>query len=269
MRLALCDRASMVSRRCWSALLIGLALLPHGLAAEELRLRIAWGGGTERTHRVGLSVRAVDVKDGRIIYAELGQGVDKKGYSQAAKLNRILAGYAQNLSDNERDLLIRLSIFPRGVSVEILGYLIAAGGEIAGALVGFGQSRLMRLAKRLCTLGLVYTYNLRNTITYTAHPFLREYFRELLGVPPEKIHESVRGKLAVGLETKPDNKPRDRETLDRYEALYNRLNVTVFNEDNEPVDAVTYIQSGQPEESKPSPEYISVIQQGYKDWRIV
>lgn len=44
------------------------------------------GGGTERTHRVGLSVRAVDVKDGRIIYAELGQGVDKKGYSQAAKL---------------------------------------------------------------------------------------------------------------------------------------------------------------------------------------
>ena len=43
------------------------------------------GGATERTHRVGLSVRAVDVSDGRIVYAELGQGVDKKGYSQAAK----------------------------------------------------------------------------------------------------------------------------------------------------------------------------------------
>jgi tetratricopeptide (TPR) repeat protein len=139
--------------------------------------------------------------------------------SQAAKLSRILAKYATNLSDNERDLLIRLSIFPRGISVEILGYLIAAGGEIAGALVGFEQSKLLRLAEHLCKLGLVYTYKLRNNITYTAHPFLREYFRKLLGVPPEKIHEAVRGKLAVGLETKPDSKPSDSKTLDRYESL--------------------------------------------------
>ena len=139
--------------------------------------------------------------------------------SQAAKLGRILAGYAQNLSDDERDLLIRMSIFPRGISVEILGYIIAAGGVIAGTLVGVEQPRLLWLAKRLQTLGLVYTYQLRNNITYTAHPFLREYFRKLLGVPPEQIHEAVRGKLAVGLETKPDNKPTDTQMLDRYEAL--------------------------------------------------
>ena len=143
-------------------------------------------------------------------------GVDD---SQAAKLSRILASYAKNLSADERDLLIRMTIFPRGISVEILGYLIAAGGEIAGALVGFDQGKLLRLANRLCNLGLVYTYQLRNSITYTAHPFLREYFRQLLGIPPEQIHEAVRGKLAVGLETKPDNKPRDTQMLDRYEAL--------------------------------------------------
>ncbi len=139
--------------------------------------------------------------------------------SQAAKLARILTGYAQNLSADERDLLIRMSIFPRGISVEILAYLIAAGGEIAGTLVNFNEVKLLRLADRLHKLGLAYTYHLRHNLTYTAHPFLRDYFRKLLSLPPEKIHEAVRDKLALGLDSKPDNKPRDTEMLDKYEAL--------------------------------------------------
>ncbi|MFC1977088.1 gamma-glutamylcyclotransferase family protein [Chloroflexota bacterium] len=57
--------------------------------------------------------------------------------------------------------------------------------------------------------------------------------------------------------------------LDKYESPYDRLKVTVFNEDGESIQAVTYIQAGQSEETRPSPEYLSVIQQGYKDWRIV
>jgi len=57
--------------------------------------------------------------------------------------------------------------------------------------------------------------------------------------------------------------------LDKYESSYDRLKVTVFDEDGEPVEAITYINRGQSEESKPSTEYLSVIQQGYKDWRIV
>ena len=138
---------------------------------------------------------------------------------QAAKLGRILAGYAKSLPDEERDLLIRLSVFPRGVSVELLIYLIDAGGKIAGALVGINQAKLMILAERLHKQGLVYTYKLRNSITYTAHPFLREYFRNLLGVPSEKIHEAVRSKLVIGLDIRPDTKPRETEMLDRYEEL--------------------------------------------------
>jgi hypothetical protein len=50
---------------------------------------------------------------------------------------------------------------------------------------------------------------------------------------------------------------------------YNRLNITVFDEDGEPIEAMTYIKSQQPEETAPSREYLSVIQQGYRDWRIV
>ena len=60
--------------------------------------------------------------------------------------------------------------------------------------------------------------------------------------------------------------------LDKFEGYHdsnNRLNVIVFNEDNEPVEAFTYIKSGRLEETPPSREYVSIIQQGYRDWEIV
>lgn len=60
--------------------------------------------------------------------------------------------------------------------------------------------------------------------------------------------------------------------LDRYEGYpenYIRLNVTVFNEDGEPIQALTYIKAGKTEETKPSSEYLSLIWQGYRDWGIV
>ena len=56
--------------------------------------------------------------------------------------------------------------------------------------------------------------------------------------------------------------------LDKYEVGYTRFNVTVFDEDNQPVSAVTYVKSGQLEESLPSKEYAAVIRQGYRDWGI-
>ena len=59
--------------------------------------------------------------------------------------------------------------------------------------------------------------------------------------------------------------------LDKHEGYphtCNHLNVTVFSEDDEPVEAVTYIKSGQLEETQPSKEYLAVIQQGYRDWRL-
>ena len=65
---------------------------------------------------------------------------------------------------------------------------------------------------------------------------------------------------------------RDSRRLDSYEGYprnANRLNVTVFNEDGEPIQATTYIKAGHSEETRPSPEYLSVIQQGYRDWGIV
>jgi tetratricopeptide (TPR) repeat protein len=139
---------------------------------------------------------------------------------KAARLSRILTSYAEKLPDAERDLLARLSTFPRGVTVELLGFLVEAGGQIAGALAACNQVRLLRLMERLRELGLVFRYDGKQGGTYTAHPFLRDYFCGLLGVArPQEIHESVRARLAPSLEARPTRPPTDPATLDRYEAL--------------------------------------------------
>jgi gamma-glutamylcyclotransferase len=62
--------------------------------------------------------------------------------------------------------------------------------------------------------------------------------------------------------------------LDKFEDCpgnYERLKVTVNDEDGDPVEAVTYIKKRQMQmdESKPSPEYLKIVQQGYKDWRLI
>ncbi len=64
---------------------------------------------------------------------------------------------------------------------------------------------------------------------------------------------------------------KDITLLDSYEDYphtYNRINVVVFTEQDEPVRVTTYIRVKQAEETKPSPEYVATIQQGDKDWDI-
>ena len=59
--------------------------------------------------------------------------------------------------------------------------------------------------------------------------------------------------------------------LDKYEgypASYNRFKVTVWTEDGDPVEAITYIKTEQSQETRPSPEYLKIITQGYKEWDI-
>ena len=65
---------------------------------------------------------------------------------------------------------------------------------------------------------------------------------------------------------------RDSRRLDKHEGYpdtSNKLKITVTNEDGDPIEAVTYIKAGRSEETQPSPEYLAVIRQGYKDWGIV
>ncbi len=57
--------------------------------------------------------------------------------------------------------------------------------------------------------------------------------------------------------------------LDKFESSYTRLKVTVFDEDGTAIEAITYIKPGQLEETKPSSEYLAIVQQGYRDWQLV
>jgi gamma-glutamylcyclotransferase len=64
----------------------------------------------------------------------------------------------------------------------------------------------------------------------------------------------------------------DLRKLDKHEGYpteYNRLPVRVFNEDGAAVEAMTYIRAKPAEETRPSPEYLAILQQGYRDWGVL
>lgn len=138
---------------------------------------------------------------------------------KARKLSRILEQYAKALTQLERDLLARLSLFPRGVKIEFLGWIVQAGGDVAGALIGLADQQLVRHLERLKALGLVFRYETDRQVVYSAHPFLREFFRDLLRIKPEAVHESVRAKLAPNLDARPEAYPSDQVVLDQYQFL--------------------------------------------------
>ena len=137
---------------------------------------------------------------------------------RAAKLARVLAYYAERLPVEERELLARLSVFPRGVTLDLLGVVIDAGGEVAGLLVN-AKPRLVALLGSLRRRGLIFEYRSDAAVTWTAHPFLRERFRALLGCPAERVFDVVAEALGAGLERRPDTMPSEPAVLDRYERL--------------------------------------------------
>ena len=95
------------------------------------------------------------------------------------------------------------------MTLELLGVLVDAGGEVAGLLLN-AKPRLVRLLGSLKARGLVFEYRSDATVTWTAHPFLRERFRELLGCPAEKVFDVVAQSLGAGLEKRPETKPTTR-----------------------------------------------------------
>src|SRR5262249_47881066 len=99
---------------------------------------------------------------------------DEPDADPTARLSGLLAGYAERLTDAERDVLGRLSEFPQGATAELLGFLIDAGGPIAGALAGRGASELAALLDRLRDLGLVFRSQTARGATFALRPYLRE-----------------------------------------------------------------------------------------------
>jgi hypothetical protein len=202
-------------------------LLDSGVTGDESELRAA--AAQVGNHALSVAVIGSYLRsyaDGRIeavneFDLDAVTGADPK----AAKLARVLAFYAERLPLEERELLARVSVFPRGVSLGLLGTLVDAGGEVAGLLVD-AKPRLLGLLGSLKERGLVFQYSASQSVTWTAHPFLRESFRTLLDCPAEQVFEVVAGALGAGLEAQPATKPSDPAVLDQYEQLVEAMRLS-------------------------------------------
>jgi len=62
---------------------------------------------------------------------------------------------------------------------------------------------------------------------------------------------------------------RKLDKWEEYPVNYKHLDVRVYTDSGETYDAITFIKARQEEEDKPSPEYLAVIQQGYRDWGLI
>ncbi|WP_437786382.1 hypothetical protein [Sorangium sp. So ce1097] len=140
----------------------------------------------------------------------------------------MLSDYARALPPGERDLLARLSAFPAGAGEAALLQLARAGGEIAGAMAGWGAAELARGLARLGRLGLVFAARQgersdfaarQGERSYSTHPFVRQHFRSLLGVPSERVHAAGSAAPPPRLDEAPRRPPRERPALDAYEAF--------------------------------------------------
>jgi transcriptional regulator with XRE-family HTH domain len=141
----------------------------------------------------------------------------------ARRLSAVLAEYAQALSPGERDLVARLSVLPAGADEEALLALARAGGEVAGQMAGWKAPELRRGLSRLARLGLVFQAG-GAPPRWSTHPFVREHFRMLLGVPPGTLHAALDAdRPAATLVGAPRRPPRDSASLDAHEALIERL----------------------------------------------
>jgi gamma-glutamylcyclotransferase len=83
------------------------------------------------------------------------------------------------------------------------------------------------------------------------------------------IRGSQGSKVAGGVYEISEKDLRRLDTLEGYPRESNRINITVFDEEGTALKAVTYLKTSQVEETKPSPEYLMIIQQGYRDWGIM
>jgi hypothetical protein len=159
------------------------------------------------------------LEGGRIEAASALQLDAAQGRPDGAALAQVLALYAERLPAEERALLARMAVLPRGVTLDLLGMLAEAGGPVTGALAS-AQPRLPQLLARLVDRGLVFRYFSKDgTLTWSAHALVREHCAPALGCPPAQLFEVVAARLASGLEPRPGSKPASTAQLDRYEQL--------------------------------------------------
>lgn len=140
----------------------------------------------------------------------------------ARRLSRVLAAYARALNEGERDLMARLSVLSAGADEASLQALSKASPRVAGALAVLSSADMRRSLARLERLGLVFRAG-TDPIRWSSHPFVRDYFRSLLGVAPSAVQAALHAPPQGTLIFSPRQKPQDRDKLDAYEEFLRQL----------------------------------------------
>lgn len=140
----------------------------------------------------------------------------------ARRLSRVLAAYARALGEGERDLMARLSVLSAGADEASLQALSKASPRVSGALAVLSSTEIRRALARLERLGLVFRAG-TDPIRWSSHPFVRDYFRSLLGVAPSAVQAALNATPQGTLIFSPRQKPQDRDKLDAYEEFLRQL----------------------------------------------
>jgi len=67
----------------------------------------------------------------------------------------------------------------------------------------------------------------------------------------------------------PESALKKLDAAEGFPAQNAKMNVIVNTETGESLSCFTYVPAHQAEESKPAPEYLALLQRGYRDWGLV
>jgi len=124
----------------------------------------------------------------------------------AFRLARLLQAYSAAMSDTQRDLVARVSAFPRGATLDALLGLAREGGALAGA-IPTDRRGLVRALSRLEAMGVLYR-NRSATSVFAVHPFVADHFRDQLGPTAPALHDAEQRRLLARLRERPGGAPQ-------------------------------------------------------------
>ena len=72
-----------------------------------------------------------------------------------------------------------------------------------------------------------------------------------------------------GIYEVPDSALKKLDTAESFPGQTVKQNIVVNTETGESISCFTYVPAHPAEESKPAPEYLTLMQQGYRDWDLI
>lgn len=141
--------------------------------------------------------------------------------AQARRLRAVLEAYQRYLPENELAVLVRLCVFPSGVTLDLFctAFLCAAGKAPGDVLLSMSEVDAREILASLVEHHLVIKAAKQ---FYTVHPAIRDYFYRAIG-NPRGFHDVISARLQT-LTTRPSGGyPTKRSVLDLHESLIYHL----------------------------------------------